>query len=50
MVDLGSENNELNAIRDSISAARMAEDVKALIKFAPRHAATENEWKAAGYV
>jgi len=28
----------------------MAADVQALIACAPRHAATENEWKAAGYV
>lgn len=44
-------NNEvINDIREKISAGRMADDVKALINFAPRHAATENEWKAAGYV
>jgi hypothetical protein len=33
-----------------ISAKRMAEDVKTLIANSPRHAATENEWKAAEYV
>jgi len=37
-------------IRDEISASRMANDVKALVEYAPRHAATENEWKAARYV
>jgi hypothetical protein len=42
--------SSLDVIRRSISAARMAEDVKALVKFSPRHAATENEWKAAKYV
>lgn len=34
----------------AISASRMAEDVKTLVDFSPRHAATENEWKAASYV
>lgn len=37
-------------IRAGISAARMAEDVKALVACAPRHAGTENEHKAAAYV
>jgi hypothetical protein len=37
-------------ITQNISAKRMAEDVKALIANSPRHAATENEWKAAAYV
>lgn len=37
-------------IRDNISAKRMAEDVKVLVANSPRHAATENEWKAAAYV
>ena len=43
-------NNHLDYIRSTISAKRMAADVQALIKFAPRHAATQNEWKAARYV
>ena len=38
------------AIRAGISAARMAEDVKALVSCAPRHAATDNEHRAAAYV
>lgn len=42
--------NILEKIRASISAARMAADVQAIIEHAPRHAATENEWKAARYV
>lgn len=50
MAEFAPKNNELNLVREKISAVRMAEDVKELIKFAPRHAATENEWKAAGYV
>ena len=33
-----------------ISSKRMADDVKALVDVSPRHAATENEWKAARYV
>ena len=37
-------------IRSNISAIRMAHDVKALINYAPRHAATENEHKAASYI
>ncbi len=37
-------------ITQNISAKRMAEDVKAIIANSPRHAATENEWKAAEYV
>ncbi len=37
-------------IRSGISAARMAEDVKALIACAPRHAGTANEHRAAAYV
>jgi carboxypeptidase Q len=37
-------------IRRHISSARMAEDVKHLVDLAPRHAATEAEWKAAKYV
>lgn len=37
-------------IKNNISAKRMAEDVKVLIANSPRHAATENEWKAAEYV
>ena len=37
-------------IKQSISAKRMADDVQALVAVSPRHAATENEWKAAGYV
>ena len=45
-----SKNNDLDFIRSTISAGRMAADVQALIKFAPRHAATQNEWKAARYV
>jgi hypothetical protein len=37
-------------IRSHISAARMRDDVQALVDVAPRHAATEAEWKAARYV
>jgi hypothetical protein len=37
-------------IKQEISAGRMAADVQALIANSPRHAATENEWKAAEYV
>jgi len=37
-------------IKNEISSKRMADDVKALIAVSPRHAATENEWKAARYV
>jgi aminopeptidase YwaD len=37
-------------IRKNISAIRMAQDVKKLISFSPRHAATENEHKAAKYI
>lgn len=37
-------------IRAGISAARMAEDVKALVACAPRHAGTANEHRAAAYV
>jgi len=37
-------------IRRHISSARMAGDVKHLVDLAPRHAATEAEWKAARYV
>jgi hypothetical protein len=37
-------------IRSRISAARMADDVKKLVEFSPRYAATEAEWKAARYV
>jgi len=37
-------------IKQNISAKRMADDVKALVAVSPRHAATENEWKAAAYV
>jgi hypothetical protein len=44
------DEDTLNIIRSTISASRMAADVQALIACAPRHAATENEWKAAGYV
>lgn len=43
-------NQILNEIRQNISAPRMAQDVQKLIECAPRHAATENEWKAAQYV
>ena len=38
------------SIRAALSAARMGEDVKALVACAPRHAGTDNEHKAAGYV
>jgi hypothetical protein len=44
-----SEQSEAT-INSSIRAKRMAEDVKALITVSPRHAATQNEWKAAEYV
>ena len=44
------KDSDLDFIRSTISAGRMAADVKELIKFAPRHAATQNEWKAARYV
>jgi putative aminopeptidase FrvX len=37
-------------IRSGLSALRMAEDVKAIIAHAPRHAGTENEHKAAEYI
>jgi hypothetical protein len=37
-------------IKQNISSKRMAEDVKALVAVSPRHAATQNEWKAAEYV
>ncbi|MFV1990042.1 MAG: hypothetical protein ACC652_04810, partial [Acidimicrobiales bacterium] len=37
-------------IRSNISAARMRDDVQALVDVAPRYAATEAEWKAAQYV
>lgn len=37
-------------ITQNISAARMAQDVQALVANSPRHAATQNEWKAAEYV
>jgi aminopeptidase YwaD len=37
-------------IRQELSAARMAKDVKAIIEHSPRHAGTENEWIAARYV
>lgn len=37
-------------LRKNISALRMADDVKKLISFGPRHAGTENEFKAAEYV
>ncbi len=37
-------------IRAGLSAARMAEDVKALVACAPRHAGTANEHRAAEYV
>lgn len=40
----------LETIRSNISASRMAEDVKKIISYAPRHAATVNEWRAAEYV
>lgn len=43
-------NDTLNYVRSKISAARMAADIQALLACAPRHAATENEWKAARYV
>jgi len=46
-----SLNTEIELIiRQEISSARMAEDVKAIIKDSPRHAGTYNEWKAAKYV
>ena len=44
------EDKHLNFMRSKISAKRMAADVQALIDCAPRHAATQNEWKAASYV
>ncbi len=37
-------------LRENISASRMAQDVKTLISFSPRHAGTENEFKAAEYI
>ncbi len=46
MIDQGLESQ----IKQSISSKRIAEDVKALVAVSPRHAATENEWKAARYV
>jgi len=39
-----------NKISQELSAARMAEDVKEIIQDSPRHAGTENEWKAAKYI
>ena len=39
-------NDVENKIRQELSAGRMAADVKAIIKNSPRHAGTENEWKA----
>jgi hypothetical protein len=46
-----SNNNDVERkIRQELSAIRMAEDVKEIIKDSPRHAGTENEWKAAKYV
>src|SRR5574341_635424 len=46
MIDQGLESQ----IKQSISSKRMAEYVKALVAVSPRHAATENEWKAARFV
>lgn len=44
-------NTDINSIiHKTISSKRMSEDVKALIANSPRHAGTENEWKAADYV
>jgi aminopeptidase YwaD len=43
-------NNLEEIIKQGLSAARMAEDTKALIKNSPRHAGTDNEWRAAEYV
>ena len=37
-------------LRAGLSAARMAEDVRALVACAPRHAGTANEHRAAAYV
>jgi len=37
-------------LRLAVNAGRMAEDVKALVALAPRHAATEHEHQAAQYV
>jgi hypothetical protein len=45
-----SKYNDLDFMRSKISARRMAADVQQLIHFAPRHAATQNEWKAAHYI
>jgi putative aminopeptidase FrvX len=45
-----STNDNINFIRSEISAGRMAADVQELIKHAPRHAATQNEWNAARYI
>jgi hypothetical protein len=44
-----NEDLEFDIVK-KISSARMAEDVQALVAVSPRHAATENEWKAAAYV
>ena len=43
-------NDVENKIREQLSAARMASDVKVIIENSPRHAGTENEWKAAKYI
>jgi hypothetical protein len=43
-------NNTRLEIRSHISAARMRDDVQALVDVAPRFAATEAEWQAARYV
>lgn len=43
-------NNEMLEVRKYISALRMADDVKSLIQYGPRHAGTSNEHKAASYV
>ncbi len=37
-------------MRSKISALRMADDVRALVQYGPRHAGTPNEHKAASYV
>jgi hypothetical protein len=50
MPNQNNDRTNMEKIRGFISASRMAEDVKAIIKHSPRHAATENEWKAARYV
>jgi hypothetical protein len=47
----GTPMNETRVrIRESISAARMAQDVQHLASLGPRYAGSEREWKAARYV